>query len=59
MLKAMRKILSLGFVFFLSSAPVIAWGWGENSPCPYSKKDAIQEEVSNEESDKSKSSDKK
>ncbi len=50
----MKRVFSLLFVFSLSAAPAIAWGWGD---CPHSKKDSNQEATA-EQVKKSESSDK-
>ena len=49
----MKKILLLVFALSLVTRPVLAWGWGGDSNCPYSK-DKLNEEKTEqvEESDK-------
>ncbi len=51
----MKKVLSLVFalVMSLGTAPVLAWGWGADGDCPYSKQKANQKQSEQvEESDK-------
>ena len=43
----MRKILPLVFVLSLVTMPVLAWGWGGEGNCPYSK-DKINQEKTEE-----------
>ncbi len=49
----MKKILSLVFLFSITTAPVLSWGWGGDGDCPFSKDKANQEKTEKvEESDK-------
>ena len=49
----MKKIISLAFSILISSSPVLAWGWGDEVNCSYSK-----ETVNPEKSEKVDKSDK-
>ena len=49
----MRRIFPLVFALSLVASPVLAWGWGGDGNCPYSKDKANQERNEQvEESDK-------
>ncbi len=49
----MNKILPVVFALSTISAPVLAWGWGGDGNCPYSKNQVNQEKTEQvEESDK-------
>ncbi len=41
----MKKILPLAFAFSIMTGPVLAWGWGGDGDCPYSKGKANQEKT--------------
>ncbi len=41
----MKKVLPLMFVFSIVTSPVLAWGWGSDGDCPYSKDKANQEKT--------------
>ncbi len=49
----MKKILSLVLALStITTAPVLAWGWGNDGDCPYSKDKANEEKTEQvEESD--------
>ncbi len=48
----MTKILLSVFALSIVSAPVMAWGWGGDGDCPYSKEKANQDKTEQiEESD--------
>ena len=50
---AVKKILPVVFALSMISTPVLAWGWGGNGDCPYSKDKANQEKTEQvDESDK-------
>ena len=40
-----KKILPVVFALSMISTPVLAWGWGGNGDCPYSKGNANQEKT--------------
>ncbi|KGG14849.1 MULTISPECIES: hypothetical protein [unclassified Prochlorococcus] len=49
----MKKNLPVLFALLMISAPVLAWGWGGDGDCPYSKDKANQEKTEQvDESDK-------
>ncbi len=49
----MKKVLPVVFTLSVISAPVLAWGWGGDGDCPYSKEKGNQEKSEQvEESDK-------
>ncbi len=49
----MKKIFTLAFLLTFASGPVLAWGWGGDADCPYSKEKASQTKTEQvEESDK-------
>ena len=49
----MKKILPFVFALSLVTRPVLAWGWGGDGNCPYSKNKVNQEKTEKvEESDK-------
>ena len=39
----MKKIIPVVVALSMISAPVLAWGWGGDGDCPYSKDKANQE----------------
>ncbi len=49
----MKKILSLVFFFFITAGPSLAWGWGGEGDCPFTKDQEKQENTEKvEESEK-------
>ena len=49
----MKKVLPVVFALSIISGPVLAWGWGSDGDCPYSKDKVNQEKKEQvEESDK-------
>ena len=49
----MKKTLLAVFALSIISAPLLAWGWGGEGDCPYSKGKASQEKTEQvDESDK-------